>query len=89
MKHLLYTHLDSATYAQWDRVFEEAVPTQALTPSWYSAYNWGSQQYLIDQTHTGGVSIYLPRSTHKTLGWIDDYHRLQWYKDLGLEVTNW
>jgi hypothetical protein len=89
MKHLLYAHLDSATYAQWDRVFEEAVPTQALTPSWYSAYNWGSQQYLIDQTHTGGVSIYIPRSTHKTLGWIDDYHRLQWYKDLGLEVTNW
>ena len=94
LKNLFYTHLDLASYASWVRVFDAAVPVQALSPKWYSSYNsWnptsGSFQTVHDIPHTGGVSVYVPREVDVSKGWTMDYHRLQWYQDTGLRETNW
>ena len=89
LKHLIYTHLDSLSYESWVKNFDETVPVQALSPQWYSAYNWGVKMYVRDIPHTGGVSIYVPRSLHKANGWLDAYHGLQWYEDTGMNITKW
>ena len=89
LKHLFYTHLDSGAYNRWVQTFDDVVPIQALSPSWYSAYNYGTRMYVRDIAHTGGVSVFVPRSRHKDNGWLDAYHCLQWYEDTGMNVTKW
>ena len=90
LRHLLYTHLAPEAFAHWDEVFCRAVPVRAFSSTWYSAYgNRGTQMALIDPEHTGGISVYVPLNAHARSGWIEDYHRLQWYEDIGLQTTNW
>lgn len=94
LKNLLYKHLDAETYQAWVQIYDEAVPVQSLASQWYSDYDpWqsgeGTKMYIRDPEHTGGMSVYVPRAYHRTNGWLNNYHQLQWYQDTGMSVTNW
>jgi hypothetical protein len=89
LKNLFYHALDSATYASWVRVFDEAVPVQLLSPSWFSAAQQGIMLHVDDIPHCGGVSIYVPSELHQSKGWNDDYHQLEWYRATGMSSTDW
>jgi len=96
LKNLFYKHLPSSSYQYWVNFFDEAVPVQSLTPQWFSEYEsdpWyssgGSFMEITDMEHTGGVSVYVPRSQHLYYGWLNDYHLLQWYQDTGMSSTSW
>ena len=91
LKNLLHNHLDSVSYSSWVREFDEAVPVQRLAPTWFSAYPYpyGTRMTVLDIPHCGGVSVYVPLEQHKSRGWNDAYHQLEWYQDTGLSATNW
>ena len=89
LKNLFYHTLDSATYASWVRVFDEAVPVQRLTPTWFSAAQNGMILPVKDIPHCGGVSVYIPLEQHQSKGWNDHYHLLEWYRATGMSSTDW
>lgn len=89
LKNLFYYYLDAASYASWVRIFDAAVPVQSLSPLWYSAFGSSKFQRVSDIAHCGGVSMYVPRSRHLMLGWVSDYHGLEWYEAMGLSSTYW
>lgn len=91
LKNLLYNYLDPVSYSSWVREFDEAVPVQKLTSSWYSAYPYpsGTRMYAYDIPHCGGVTIYIPREQNESKGWNDSYHQLEWYQATGMRATNW
>ncbi|MBQ7442829.1 MAG: hypothetical protein IJS59_03040 [Bacteroidaceae bacterium] len=90
MGSLIAHNTDSATYATWRKVCDEAVPIARLSPMWYTAISTPHFVNIDDVTHTVGVSMYAPEQRYDDgRQWNTAYHRCAWYSAAGLEQTGW
>lgn len=88
MKSAMYHILSEEDYHEWVKVFDKAVPVQVPVQSWHTKTT-DYTAYLTDPEHYGGVSIFLPSQQYRTNGYINFWHRYEWYKAAGWDSTGW
>lgn len=89
MANVFYTYADEAEFRQWYSAMERAVPYRYLSPRWSSAYARGNMMRVLDPEHCAAVSMFVPTEFYDNLGWMSNYHKLQWYDAVGMSVTGW
>lgn len=88
MKSAMYHILGEEDYQEWVKVFDKAVPIQLPVQMWYTKNDLHTAS-LTDPEHYGGVAIFLPAQHYISNGYIDYWHRFDWYKAAGWDTTGW
>lgn len=91
MQHTMYTLLPESDYDSWEQAYEQAVPIKVLTPQWYTALVGFDGKFcsIIDEAHTGAVSMFVPNDVYAARRWTDSYKQLQWAIDTDFDSTGW
>ena len=89
MQHLFFTNLSDDEYASWLETIKAAVPANWLSDQWFTSSKYTSFKYLSDKDNTAGLSIFVPSEYYSSLGWTENYKRLQWAQDTGFDHTGW
>jgi hypothetical protein len=69
---------DSSDYVKWEAAFNKLVPYRNIGKTWYSAYTYSF--LAVDQTQSGGVSMFIPLDKYKNDYYFDFYKETQWGK---------
>lgn len=88
MRNLFIQNIPSEDFAVWDQAFAAAVPHVRLSPYWTSAA-FTHPMSVADPASCGGVTMFVPDAEYEQKGWVDDYHRLEWYTAVGMSRTGW
>lgn len=88
MKSTMHHLLGEEDYQEWVKVFDKAVPIQLPVQMWQTKDDLHTAM-LTDPENFGGVAIFLPAQHYIANGYIDYWHRFDWYKAAGWNTTGW
>lgn len=93
--HLVYTKLP-ADYPSWRAALEQVMPARHVSTYWLSSFSASGQSFphfeIIPeerQPYCSTLSLFVPSSRYDEMGWLPDYHQLEWYHASGLVQTGW
>lgn len=88
MANVFYQHASDTEFQEWWKALQIAVPYRFISPRWTSSYLSRPLQ-VKDADHCAALSMFVPTQFYDDLGWMEDYHKLQWYKAVGMNETGW
>lgn len=93
--HLIYSQLPEG-YPAWHEVLEQVMPARYVSKCWLSGFDalgrsFPHFEYIPDyrQPYCSALSVFVPSSRYDEMGWLADYHQLEWYQASGLSLTGW
>lgn len=88
MADIIRNHVSDEEFRQWWAALMRAVPYRFISTEWTTSYS-SRPMHIYETDYIGAVSMFVPTQFYDDLGWMEKYHKLQWYEAVGMDKTGW